>query len=314
MGAADSRGFFLAASFVLACGADSSGLGGGSSGSDTGVSSLSSGVAGESSSATDETSASSENTEGHGDGSDATGGATSTDGGSDGTTGGNVDGSTGGSDDGESTDTQGGGGECGVLPTIYRDFEESHPDFGCSYNGTQIYPGLVLEDLGGDQKPQYNPDPPEPPDNWSGSDTQITSAETFAQWYNTTPDVNVESNGSIPLTETAPGSGVYTFSSDDFTPLGDGNGAFTTEIHTVFQYKEGQTFSFTGDDDLWIFIDGKLAVDVGGMHPARTGSIELDTLGLVPDQAYTMDIFHAERCYGSSNFHIETTIACFVPQ
>ncbi len=170
----------------------------------------------------------------------------------------------------------------------------------------------MLDALGGDGKPQYNPTPPGAPPGWSGSSTQITSAETFGHWYNDTPGQNTTSTGSIPLMETSPGSGVYEFESDDFVPLG--SGAFTTEIHTVFTYVPGQTFTFEGDDDLWVFIDGQLAVDVGGMHPETTGSVDLDTLGLTANNIYTMDIFHAERCYGSSNFKITTTIACFTPQ
>ena len=41
---------------------------------------------------------------------------------------------------------------------------------------------------------------------------------------------------------------------------------------------------------------------------------DLDTLGLTPDSTYTLDVFHAERCGSGSNFRIDTSISCFVPQ
>jgi fibro-slime domain-containing protein len=66
--------------------------------------------------------------------------------------------------------------------------------------------------------------------------------------------------------------------------------------------------------DLWLFINGHLAIDLGGVHGREEKSVNLDQraaeLGIIPGGSYAMDIFHAERHTGSSNFRIETTIAC----
>jgi fibro-slime domain-containing protein len=68
---------------------------------------------------------------------------------------------------------------------------------------------------------------------------------------------------------------------------------------------------------MWIFINGKLAMDLGGMHGSQNGTIDFDAqaadLGIAVGRAYPMDIFHAERHTSASNFGVETNIACFTP-
>ena len=71
---------------------------------------------------------------------------------------------------------------------------------------------------------------------------------------------------------------------------------------------DSSSFNFSGDDDLWVFIDEKLVIDLGGAHAPMDASVELDTLGLVPGNEYPIDFFHAERAESQSNFHIETSL------
>jgi len=198
------------------------------------------------------------------------------------------------------------------LQMTVRDFKIEHPDFE-DFTGDTAYKGIVLTDLGPDKKPVYASQGPTP---------QTSGPANFLQWYNTTDGVNVDFEIEIPLTEIKPGQ--YSYQNSAFFPI-DGQGwgnegnphnfHFTTEIHTEFTYQGGEVFTFTGDDDLWLFINGKLAIDLGGLHPQLSDTIDLDAeAGFFDVQiggTYPMDIFHAERHTDQSNYRIDTSIKCF---
>ena len=199
------------------------------------------------------------------------------------------------------------------LKATIRDFKIEHPDFE-NFTGNAATKGLVLQNLGPDQKPIHAA---------AGPTSQTSGPENFLHWYNNTPGVNVAFEIEIPLTEVMPGQ--FTYQNNAFFPIdnqGWGNEGnvhnfhFTTEIHTEFTYQGGEVFTFTGDDDLWLFINGKLAIDLGGLHPSLSDSIDLDAnagfLGIQLGGTYSMDIFHAERHTDQSNFRIDTSIQCFV--
>lgn len=203
---------------------------------------------------------------------------------------------------------------CGTLHAVMRDFSFEHPDFERDPGGG---PGIVESALGADRKPVYA---------HAGAYLTVTSPESFAQWYNDVEGVNQRFEIPLPLEEQPGGTFVYDDSS--FFPLdnmgfGDQcpypicathNFHFTTEIHANFVYKGGEIFNFTGDDDVFVFINGRLAIDLGGIHPASSGSIDLDAnaaaFGLTLGESYPIDFFHAERRVTQSNFRIETTIEC----
>jgi fibro-slime domain-containing protein len=228
----------------------------------------------------------------------------------------------GGSNGGGNSDGDGGMAECGALKAVMRDFQDTHPDFE-TYAGSGATKGIVEAALGADKTPVYaNP-------AYASGARQTTDAASFADWYHDVAGVNERFVIDVPLTETSPGTFVY--DSNDNRPAGffplDGKGFgnqgrshnyhFTTEIHTRFTYRGGELFKFRGDDDVWVFVNDKLAVDLGGLHVAVEGTIDFDALadqlGIRVGETYEMDIFHAERHTVESNFRIETSIDCFMP-
>lgn len=231
-----------------------------------------------------------------------------------------------------------------VLTLTIRDFEATHPDME-SYQGmNDIGCGMVAPTIGDSLKPQFVSGIGsqkrvttgewdglrfagcEPYNGWS-PDWVITSEESFDQWYRDVPEVNQTFEIDVVLTDD--GTGNYVYDNSAFFPIDgmgfgdnhqDERGAshnfhFTTEAHLEFGYIAGQEFTFRGDDDLWIYVNGKLALDLGGTHLPIEATIDFDAqateLDIAPNNTYRMDIFHAERHTGQSNFRITTNISCF---
>ncbi|MDY3921777.1 MAG: fibro-slime domain-containing protein [Hallerella porci] len=86
------------------------------------------------------------------------------------------------------------------------------------------------------------------------------------------------------------------------------NYSFSMKISAQFQYVKGQYFEFRGDDDVWVFIDNRLVVDIGGCHSPVEGAVNLDTLGLIEGETYPFRIFFSERNATGSNFKMRTSI------
>ncbi|KAM9995736.1 hypothetical protein ACTFIY_001929 [Dictyostelium cf. discoideum] len=145
---------------------------------------------------------------------------------------------------------------------------------------------------------------------------------------------NSGANFPIPMTVNLtlnPSTGTYVYDNQFFFPIDyqgfdqdpfyrnytDGtdyhNFHFCLKINTRFTYTGNEVFYFIGDDDVWVFINDQLVIDLGGLHEAAGKNVDLTTLGLIKNKDYTFDFFYCERHTTKSTIRIETSIQAYCP-
>lgn len=231
-------------------------------------------------------------------------------------------------------------GECKyTIAATVRDFSKEHPDFDFgSITGDYLMTGMVECQISSLRKPTRTTIAPKPP---------VTYAH-FNDWWTTDTSAAIAANlrrsescFEIPMSQNNLGQWEYssyydevsrgfwpvngalnyhreTFTSCHVKPPPDStswvtngpavNGNFCLESHATFIYEPGQTFDFRGDDDVWIFIDDKLVIDLGGVHTPKAASVNLDMLNLVPGQEYKWDFFYCDRQPCGSALNMKTSI------
>jgi len=238
-----------------------------------------------------------------------------------------------------------GSGKVGKLTIFVRDFRmykasdaSTNPDFenvpstDQSGNPSTNYLGpwndlkIVTDTLGEDGLPVYA--------NPGGQSLSTHGKTAFDQWFRDVPGTNIRVEYPLELVKDANGNYAYDSQvsgtpmssgnpSKMFFPIDDGtdyktsfgnegrehNYSFTVELHTKFTYKGGEFFHFRGDDDVFVYINKKLVINLGGIHGAEQADVQLDTLGLTPNSEYPLDFFYAERHVIASNLLVTTSLA-----
>lgn len=99
---------------------------------------------------------------------------------------------------------------------------------------------------------------------------------------------------------------------------------FTSEVRYLFKYVGGETLEFYGDDDVFVYINGQLTLDLGAPHERLRGSVTLEEgaavatvyradgdttitqvpMDLVAGSTYEIAVFHADRHPRESNYQL----------
>lgn len=107
---------------------------------------------------------------------------------------------------------------------------------------------------------------------------------------------------------------VATTAGADFLPFGNNNFYFGIRYDVTFtlgDYIGELNYSFTGDDDLWVILDGKqVVIDLGGIHDALTDTADLWNYIDRTDKnkEHHLTILYMERGAGKANCNMKFTL------
>ena len=141
------------------------------------------------------------------------------------------------------------------------------------------------------------------------------SSDNLYQRYDSQSNTYVDERHFYPLDGLGYDSSDYFGDTTDMTTGRNGNFAMVSKAQ--FVYNPNQYFTFSGDDDVYLYINGVLALDLGGAHGVCTKTVKLSEVaekcGLTPGEVADFKFFYMERNSSASNFSVETNIELAEP-
>ena len=152
-------------------------------------------------------------------------------------------------------------------------------------------------------------------------DSSGTTQQSWTTFYPFLPIVDGSGNNTNGVTttpyfkdpgvqETNPNLGNYVNRNFNF--------ALVSEGEFVYHEEDNLFFDFEGDDDVYLFINNKLVMDIGGAHSISKETIELNDykndLDLKDGEVYSFKFFYLERHGYGANMRINTNIRVTDPK
>ena len=193
------------------------------------------------------------------------------------------------------------------LNTPNKDFDGSAQ---CStFSTNPVVKKAVMDTLNSQNMIQYNV-----------ATDAFDSAASFAEWFHASPN-SITLPTSVPLSKVGT---LWQYDSMAFYPTSgqgydkggtvDSKNYFGSRCSSKFVYKGGETFVWRGNDDMWVFVNGKLMIDAGGIHNAKKTeeaeyTVNMDDFSLTKGCRVDIRLFFADRCSRTgSNFRIQTSM------